>query len=161
MVFNSPAHRTQLQALRSYVPTALFLSAIGWKQNGSGHILVDKTSREEMTCVVVGKVNDYRLNCSPIGNYRKEYPPLGKAKLQHTLGRPDEPAFVRDFEDAVKSLSKAQGTVASTSNRLNMLTMEGQDQSIRFTAPIFEKRVSGGFFFGGGRVQQPLNTVKS
>src|ERR1700683_1742152 len=68
-------------------PLSFFLSTIGWKQNGASHILVEKTSREEMTCVVVNKVNNYRLNCSPIGNYRKEYPPLSKAKFQLMLGR--------------------------------------------------------------------------
>lgn len=142
MTFNAPAHRNHLQTLGNYVATATFIAHLGWKQLGSGHNLVDKGDREEKICIVMGKVLDYRLNCSTIGNYRKEYPPLSKAKFQFTLGRPDESALTKDFDEGVKNLAKAQGTIASTQDRRNMLVKEGTDNNIRFTAPIFLKRVS-------------------
>lgn len=131
-----------MHTLRNYVATAAFMNHIAWKQDGSGHVLVDKADRDEKVCVVVGKVLDYRLNCTPIGNYRAEYPPLSKAKFQFTLAKPNEAALVKDFDDAVKTLNKAQGTIASTKDRLNMLINDGSENNIRFTAPVFEKRVS-------------------
>lgn len=141
MVFNAPAHRNNLQTLQNYVATAVFITHLGWKQDGSGHTLVDKSDREEKVCIVVAKVLDYRMNCSPIGSYRKEYPPLAKAKFQFSVGKPEEGALAKDFDEAIKTLSKAQGTIATTQDRRNMLVTEGSDNNIRFTAPIFQKRV--------------------
>lgn len=140
--FNSVSYRTSLEKLHNYVANTDFISDIGWKADGYGHVLCNKYSREETVCIMVGKVSRARLNTGPAGNYNPQFNnPFHKAKYQLTLVMPDEPAFVYDFQASILALEKAQEAIASTEESAYMIIKEGEEKSIRFSAPIFTKRV--------------------
>jgi hypothetical protein len=50
--------------------------------------------------------------------------------------------FTTDFDRAVKALKEAQTTVSSTKIHKNLINHEGQVTTLRFSAPVFEKRVN-------------------
>lgn len=140
--FNCVTYRSSLEKLRNYTATAAFISDIGWKGEGFGHALCNKLTREETVCIMLGKVSTSRLNTSPIGNYNTQFDnPFHKAKFQFTLTTPDEPALMHDFQASVAALAKAQEAIASTEDSAYMILQEGAERSVRFSAPIFIKRV--------------------
>lgn len=140
--FNCVSYRASLEKLRNYAATAAFVSDIGWKGEGYGHILCNKVSREDTVCIMLGKVSSSRLNTSPIGNFNKSFEsPFHKAKFQFTLTTPNEPALIHDFQASVAALSKAQEAMSATEGSAYMILEEGAERSVRFSAPVFIKRV--------------------
>ncbi|KII87044.1 hypothetical protein PLICRDRAFT_80721, partial [Plicaturopsis crispa FD-325 SS-3] len=119
--FSSVDHRAQMVKLQSYVAAATYLSSVGWKQAGSGNRLIDAHTGDEAVSVVVGKVIDTRLNCSPTGNYNGKFGKLQGAKYTFTIGVPDEPAFLPDFKKAVDNLRLVENTVAQTNDHRNFV----------------------------------------
>ena len=94
-----------------------------------GHIAVDNSTASPMVAVVVGKINDARLNCGPGGNFTPKFGNFEKAKFTFILSRPHEPAYSEDWERMFASTNSKRDLV-DTSTR-----------SLRFGAPIFTKRV--------------------
>lgn len=140
--FNCVSHRASLEKLRNYTATAAFISDIGWKAEGFGHVLCNKATREETVCIAVGKVSSARLYTGPTGGHSKQFTtPFHKAKFQFTLTTPDEPALMHDFQASVAALAKAQEAISSTENCAYMILQEGAERSIRFSANVFTKRV--------------------
>lgn len=140
--FNCVSHRASLEKLRNYTATAAFISDIGWKPEGYGHVLCNTSTRDDTICIMVGKVSSSRLNTSPIGNHNREYEqPFSKAKFQFTLVTPDEPALINDFQASIAALEKAQAAMAASEDSAHMVLHQGNERSVRFSAPIFSKRV--------------------
>jgi hypothetical protein len=140
--FNANIYRDVLRKQESYVPNANFLPSSGWTLAQTGHQLVKKPSGEEQVGVGVGRVLDYRLACSPAGNYNsrfKDNSPLQKAKFAFTVGRPTEPAFQEDYDKMYSNLDKIQNSIGFANDRRNML--EPITKAIRFCSPMFEPRV--------------------
>jgi hypothetical protein len=143
MVFDAPAHRNYLHSLKNYVATAVFLSRVGWGQDGSANMLVDKTDKDPAVLVVVGKVVHDRVYCGPSGNWsiNNKYGSLKEAKYQFSIGRPDEDMFAKEFDVAFKTLGKIQAAIASTQDRQHLLMGENDKvNKIRFSANVFEQR---------------------
>lgn len=141
--FDSVSHRENLRRLQTYVPGASFVSSSGWALAKTGHQLVQKPSGEEQVGIGVAKVLEHKLFCGPVGNYNprfKDRTPLQKAKYTFTVGRPDEPGFRDDYDHMFANLDKIQGSIGYGNDRRNLL--EPVTHTIRFSAPVFEERVS-------------------
>jgi hypothetical protein len=143
MAFNAPTHRDYLHLLRNYIAAPAFLSRVGWGQNGSANVLVDKQNREPTVLIVVGKVVHDRVFCGPSGNWsmNNKFGSLKEAKYQFSIGRPDEDVFMKEFNAAFKTLGKVQSGIALTQERSHLLVGENDKvNSIRFSANVFEER---------------------
>lgn len=144
MPHNSPAHRDAMRKLHVYVACAMWLKNTGWTQAELGHIAVDKATNAPLAAIVVGKVNGARLNCGPAGSFIEKFNNFEKAKFNFLLDCPDEPAYAEDWERTLATLDRAQQSIAYTKDRRNLI--EPLTKSLRFGAPIFEKRVSSTIF---------------
>lgn len=144
--FDSVTYCISLEKLRNYVATVAFISNIGWKPDGFGHLLINKHSREETICIMVGKVSSSRLFTGLIGNHNPQFgQPLNKAKFQFHLTTPNEPAFIHDFNAGVVALKKAQDATQSGGESTYMIYGEGASVCIRFSSGVFVKWVSQGY----------------
>jgi hypothetical protein len=144
MVFNSPAYHDAMRSVPNYLGSCAGLNAWGWKQVGTSAVAVEKSSGEDAVFILVGKVVDSRFRCGPAGNYNERYKadnPLSKAKYQLSVGVPDEPALVSDFNKAFDMLLQLQGTVANTSDRRYLAVLQGKIRNICLSARVFEERV--------------------
>ena len=139
MPHNSPAHRDSLHKLDAYVAGPTFLKNTAWSPGDMGHIAVDNSTASPMVAVVVGKINDARLNCGPGGNFTPKFGNFEKAKFTFILGCPHEPAYSEDWEHMLTTLDKVQNTIASTNSKRDLV--DTSTRSLRFGAPIFTKRV--------------------
>lgn len=139
MPHNSSIHRDSMQRLHVYVASALFPKTIGWTQAQMGHIAIDKSTGSPLVAIVVGKVNEYRINCEPLGNYNAKFNNFEKAKFTFSLDCPNEPGYAEDWEKTIATLEKFQTLISFTKERKNLI--EPATRSIKFGAPIFEKRV--------------------
>jgi hypothetical protein len=153
MVFDAAAHRNYLHSLKNYVATTAFLSRVGWGQDGSANMLVDKTDKDPAVLVVVGKVVHDWVYCGPSGNWsiNNKYGSLKEAKYQLSIGRPDDDMFAKEFNVSFKTLGKVQAVIASTQDRQHLLMGENDKvNNIRFSANVFEQR---------DVVSEPFDTV--
>ena len=99
-----------------------------WTKEGSGHSLVSKNSSDNLVGVLVVKISDYRLLCSPMGNFRTDSSfssSFSSAKFQLSVGIPDEPPLVPVFRSAVASLHKLQKSISTTNTNKYLLEDEG------------------------------------
>jgi hypothetical protein len=118
-----------------------YLPSVGWKREGFGQIIVNKTTGEEVVSIVVVRVEDGRINTGPVGNYNTDFKrPLSAAKFQFIGGRPDEKAFAADYDKSIKVLESVQNIISSTKTSRNLLSMEGKLANIHFSAGIFEPK---------------------
>lgn len=129
-----------MRKLHVYVACAMFLKNTGWTQGELGHIAIDKSTNAPLAAVVVGRVNAARLNCGPAGSFIERFNNFEKAKFNFLLDCPNEPAYAEDWERTLATLDRAQQSIAYTKDRRNLI--ESLTKSLRFGAPIFEKRVS-------------------
>jgi hypothetical protein len=144
MAFDSVAHRDQLRLLPNYAANVLVASQYGWKQEGSGLVAVDKPAGDDAVLVVVGKIVNSKYKCGPAGNYNPKYDrdsPLSKAKFQLVLGVPNDPVFSDDFNKAFDNLIRLQNSVAHTTDKRFLATLEGHIRNISISAKMFEERV--------------------
>lgn len=86
-----------------------------------GHIAVDNSTASPMVAVVVGKINDARLNCGPGGNFTPKFGNFEKAKFTFILSRPHEPAYSEDWERMLTTLDKVQNSIASTNSKRDLV----------------------------------------
>ena len=139
MTHNSIQHRDALRKLQVYVASPLFLRNVGWSQAEIGHIASDKSTQATLVAIVVGRVNEHKLACSPDGNFNAKFNKLEKAKFSFMLECPSDPAYSDDWDRLLGGLDKTQSAIAFTKDKRNLI--EGATKSIRFAVPIFEKRV--------------------
>jgi hypothetical protein len=145
MPFNSVQHRNNLHDVPEYLAHPNFLKNIAFKQFGSGNILVNKISKEPQIVVAVGKVLTFRLRCGPSGTYSvdSQFGTLASSKFQFYVSQPDEDAWQSDFNTFWDNLSSIQESISRPAcPRRHLLELNGQNKNIRFTAPLFELRVS-------------------
>lgn len=147
MSFDPVIYRDEMLSVPSFVAHPSFCNSIGWAREGSGHGLVWKKSGESVVCVIVGKVSDHRLQCSPVGNYRldSKFGPYSSAKFQLSIGVPEERALSSTYMTSIANLVKLQNSISSTGINRYLLEDEGALASMRCSSKIFEKRVSSPF----------------
>ena len=144
MTFDAKIRREKNMLTSAYTASGNFLSVVGWKRQNAGNNLVVKSTGEDIVCIAVGKALDYRLNCSPSGNFNPDFEtPLHKSKFQFTLGRPDNTVFATDYDKTVATLKKIQQTIASTNSQKNLILEENKTETnVRFSTAMFEAKVS-------------------
>lgn len=145
MVFDSVSYRDELISLPNCLANPHFVEAAGWAREDTGHVLVSRTTSENLVAIITGKVSPFRLQCGPAGNFRPESKvqnDFTKAKFQLTLDAPDEAALVPIYETGVSTLNRIQKSATLTSDNRNLFQDEGKTPSIRLATKIFEKRVS-------------------
>ena len=118
MSFHSSEHHATIIALENYVPTADFLSSVGWAQDGSAKMLKNKSDREDAVLIVIGNVINSHLFCGLSGNWSSgnQYGNLNSAKYSFSIGQPDDKVFAKDFNITFKNLGKLQSTVTTTTH---------------------------------------------
>lgn len=139
MAHNSNLHRDSLRKLQVYAASITFLKNVGWTQAQVGHVAINKSSCNPLVAIAVGKVNEFKLTCGPTGNFNPKFNTLDKAKFCFTLECPPEPAYLEDWEKLLIAMDKVQSGIALTKDRRNLL--DTTTKSLRFSAPIFEKKV--------------------
>jgi hypothetical protein len=145
MAFDSATYANGLLNLPASVAHPSFPHAAAWGKDGSGHSLVTRNSRDDLVGIIVGKISDHRLFCSPIGNYRpdsKFSTDFSNTKFQFTVSIPEEQALVPGFRNGITNLIKIQKAISTTDNNKYLLEDEGDLTSVRFFMKMFEKRVS-------------------
>jgi hypothetical protein len=145
MAFDAVAYRNQLQLEDACITKPSFFHSVGWSKEGSGHVLVTKSTGETVVPIMIGKVSEHRLQCDPTGNFRIESNfsnDFSKTKFSFSAGILDEPALKPTFLNAVSTLNKLQKSLSTTNDNRNLIDDEGDMSSIRFSAKMFEKRVS-------------------
>ena len=141
MEHNLVSYRSNLLLSPLYTASPGFLPSLGWHSEKTGHALVIKKTGENAVASVVGRVQERRLDCGPIGNFQKgRYGGLQTAKFHLLLGKPTGTPFADDFEKALTTFNKIQTDIASTQNRVNFLVVDGHDKHLRFTRNVFDKR---------------------
>ena len=134
-------YKVDLPQSKGYAASPGFLSSVGWTKHRNGHVLLDKSTSENATVSVVGRVLETRLDCGPTGNFRKgKFGGLETAKFHLLLGKPTGTPFAGDFDKVLTNLSKAQADIAASPNRLNLILIDGREKQLRFTRNIFVKR---------------------
>ena len=144
MAFNSLTYRDELITLPTSVAHPSFSQTAAWTKDGSGHCLVTKNCRDNLVGVLVGKISDHRLFCSPSGNYclqSKFSSEFCDAKFQLNVGIPDEPALIPIFRNSVSTLLKLQKSISTTNDNRYLLEDDGDLATIRFSMKMFDKRV--------------------
>lgn len=131
-----------LKKLSSYAASQPLPSLVQWKPAETGHVLVAKKTQELFIGVAVVQVFDYKLNCSPSGNFiRPDLGSLEKAKFQFYAGRPADINFGDDFQKLFANLTKLQQDIAVSKDHRDMLYTDASGKMIRFARGVFEKRV--------------------
>lgn len=144
MAFDAADFRDQLESTPMYIGNPSLLQSAGWVRNMSGHDLVHKSSGEILIGILVAKISDFRLQCTPSGNFRtdtKFEKEFKKAKFQFSAGIPDEQILESTFNNAVANLIKLQKTHSTTGVNRNLVEDNASSVFVRFGANIFEKRV--------------------
>ncbi|EGN95234.1 hypothetical protein SERLA73DRAFT_155353 [Serpula lacrymans var. lacrymans S7.3] len=104
--------------------------------------VITKQTGNESAMIIVGKVKDFKLFCGPNGNFiNRSYGTLAGAKFQFTLGVPEQPALVDDFNKGFDNLLKVQSSTAATTDRCYFLEEQRRIKTVRFITPIFDKIV--------------------
>lgn len=135
----SPEYHAYLHKLTQYVATASFILHVGWLQDSSANDLADADSGNIAVGIIVGKVNPDRIACGSVGNWAGKDPfgTFDKAKYQFTLGRPDDPAFAKDWDVAYQTLQRVQKKTSRSGNDQYFLL---NGKNIKFSQNVFEKR---------------------
>ena len=143
MSHNLDEYRANLMESDTYAVRDDFAKDVQWRRDGAGHVLIEKTSTENVLGSVVGRVLDERLFCGPGGTfYKVKYGNLDGAKFQLLLGRPDNTPFEKDFDIVVRKLKSLQAKINKSGSDNRHLIIEDIDGlRIWFTRNIFKKRV--------------------
>ena len=117
MTHNLIQHHDASRKLQVYVASPLFLHNVGWSQAEIGHIASDKSTQATLVAIVVGRVNEHKLVCSPDGNFNARFNKLEKAKFSFMLECPSDPAYSDDWDRLLGGLDKTQSAIAFTKDK--------------------------------------------
>jgi hypothetical protein len=143
MVFDAVQHRAQLQEFPEYIASGNLQNDYMWQTQKYGRLLMQKSTRQPLNIVMVGRVDAYRFNCGPSGTcFKLDVAGLEKSKQQFHLSKPVAEPFAGDFNRAIALLDKLQSATAKTKDRKNLLVKEYDETMVRFMHRLFSKRVS-------------------
>lgn len=152
--FSAPWMRTSLLNTATYVGAQDFLSHVVWTKTGIQNDLMNTASdidgtppdSDRATCAVVGTVSPNRLFLEPHGNYNPmfENSALESSKVQFQLITPVvHPEFADDFVLGIEHIEKLQNkAITEGPSAEHFVVMDGQKKALKFSWPLFEKRVS-------------------
>jgi subtilisin family serine protease len=131
----------------SYTASSDFLSHVGWKNSGYADYVMHKDNGGEVSggvtgCILIGQVVDDTLFVGASGNYSPKYNELSKAKYRLTIQNPGG-EYAADYTTSVERLQFLEDAVARTSDKRNLFIKGATpaETKVRFSAPMFEKRV--------------------
>ena len=154
-----PWTHASLLDTQTYVATPGFGTRVAWSKSGNQDNLVYSSSVVEdsdapslqATCAVVGTVSPNRLYLEPHGNFNPNFEKtsLETSKLQFQLVPPSRhPEFEDDFNRGVKVLESLQKIACKDGPEPeHFVVTDGGKKALKFSSPLFEKRVNIFFFF--------------
>lgn len=103
----------------------------------------DAKPSDEAICIVVGRVSSTRLQVSQNGNYDQRYGNVLKTKYVFFLRSPtDDLDFSPDWVHALANIEHVQLAIASGTNCKNLIVSYGVQRFLRFSANMYQARVS-------------------
>lgn len=142
MSFNAAQHRAHLKDFPEYIAAGNLKNDYMWQTQKYGRLLMQKSTRQPLNIIMVGRVEAYRFNCGPAGTcFKLDVAGLEKSKQQFHLGKPGEEPFAEDFMRAVTVLEKLQTATAKTKEKKNLIVKEYDETMVRFMHRLFNKRV--------------------
>lgn len=142
MTVNLESCHAEVASSLLYAAHASFLQTVTWRYHRSGRVLVGKTGKKNALVSLVARVIKQRLDCGPCGNYTGEFGTLASAKYHLQITKPAETPFAEDYDLALQNFRALQDQAASTEDRRNFIVVDGQNENLRFTCNVFEKRVN-------------------
>ncbi|KAH9001652.1 hypothetical protein EDB92DRAFT_1966163, partial [Lactarius akahatsu] len=97
-----------------YSATSAFSSAVSWRCDRYGDVLVDQKTRGNAVASVVGRVLPTHLDCGPCGNFSNlGFGSLQTSKFQLHVGKPFGTVFASDFDKAIANFTTIQRSKAA------------------------------------------------
>jgi hypothetical protein len=146
--------RASLLNTPSYIASAEFPTHVAWEKSGNQNDLIEAQSNKEdnspvcvrATCAVVGTISSDRLYLEPHGNYNPNFDraALESSKLQFQIVAPaSHPEFKADFELGINHIDSVQNKAISQGPKgEHFVVKDSYQKALRFSSPLFEKRVS-------------------
>ncbi|KAH8976894.1 hypothetical protein EDB92DRAFT_2120527 [Lactarius akahatsu] len=133
-----------------YSATSAFSSAVSWRCDRYGDVLVDQKTRGNAVASVVGRVLPTHLDCGPRGNFSNlGFGSLQTSKFQLHVGKPFGTVFVSDFDKAIANFTTIQRSKAPTGKCVNFIVFDVKDTNLRFARSVYEKRPGTVAVLGG------------
>ena len=79
--------------------------------------MTDKSTQATLIAVAIGRVNEYKLVCSPDGNFNAKFSKLEKVKFSFMLECPSDPTYSNNWDKLLGTLDKTQSAIAFTKDR--------------------------------------------
>lgn len=119
-----------------------FFTTVGWKCQGTGHILVNKANGSEMVAVIVGEIVDDHLCCGPLVNYSPRFPkPIQKTKNTFVIVHPHVPRFAEDFDWSIQTVLAVQTNITCSKDDQFFIKGTAHNNAMRFAVAAWEKQV--------------------
>lgn len=141
----------------TYVASADFVSHVGWMKTGNQNDLViasttcppKESPSPRATCAIVGTVSPNRLFLDAHGNYNPNFDntTLETSKAQFQIVSPTvHQEFDADFGHGIKNIETLQRQVIKEGpDAEHFIVNDGQKRALKFSWPLFEKRVQSCF----------------
>ncbi|KAF8260873.1 hypothetical protein EI94DRAFT_1811118 [Lactarius quietus] len=112
--------QANLAQLQYYTANNSFLHAVTQCYSHTGHILVEKATKNNALVNMVGTVVEQCLDCGPTGNFiTGEFGSLQKVKYQLQLTKPFGTPFMKDYDTALNALKILQNQAHQTGETLS------------------------------------------
>jgi hypothetical protein len=137
----------------TYIASAEFPAHVAWERSGNQNDLIQTPSDNEdkppfstrATCAVVGTISSDRLYLEAHGNYNPNFDraALESSKLQFQIVAPaSHPEFKTDFELGINHIDSIQNKAITHGPKgEHFVVKDGHQMALRFSSPLFEKRV--------------------
>jgi len=143
--------RATLLNTDSYVGSEDFLSQLVWLKTGNQSDLMSASdsnaphASDRASCAIVGTVSPVRLFLEPHGNFNPmfENSALETSKVQFQLTSPEtHQEFSNDFKIGIEKIESLQNkAIVEGSSAEHFVVLDGQRKALKFSWPLFEKRV--------------------
>ena len=150
--FSAPWAQTSLLNTPTYIASADFISHVQWSKSANQNDLVfalndaEMTPPKQATCAVVSIVSLNRLFLEPHGNYNPSFEKttLETLKAQFQLVSPTlHPEFKINLNLGISHLKTIQrNAIKEGPAAQHFVVSDGLKRALKFSSPLFEKRVS-------------------
>ena len=152
--FSVPWTWTSLLNIPTYLGSAEFLSRVQWLKTGIQNDLVIARTLDDSkeipptraTCAIAGIISPNRLLLEPHGNFNPNFEKnlLETSKVQFQLVSPIVHSdFDADFNRGICHIESLQKhAIQEGPEGEHFIVADGQHRALRFSSPLFEKRVS-------------------
>ena len=152
--FSAEWTRASLLNTPTYITSSHFVSRVQWLKTGNQNDLVitkgldepDDLPHTPATCAVVCTISRNRLFLEPHGNYNPNFEKtaLETSKTQFQLISPSNyPQFNADFTEGTEHIQALlRNAIKDGPAPEHFIVMDGLRTALKFSSPLFEKRVS-------------------